>query len=214
MVDGDTVRVSIDGREEPVRLIGINTPESVDPRRPVECLGKEASAKAAEMLTPGVMVQIEADPTQDTRDRFGRLLLYVWMPDGRMFNEAMIQAGYATEYTYQTPYRYQAQFKAAQNAATAAKNGLWAPDACTGQIAPSRSSTAPAAIASTPAPAKPVAVATSVATRTGCDPSYPGVCIPPYPPDLDCGQIVFRRFVVLPPDPHRFDGNRDGVGCE
>ncbi len=47
-----------------------------------------------------------------------------------------------------------------------------------------------------------------------CDPSYPGVCIPPAPPDLDCGQISFRRFEVVPPDPHRFDGNHDGVGCE
>ena len=47
-----------------------------------------------------------------------------------------------------------------------------------------------------------------------CDPSYPDVCIPPSPPDLDCGDITFRRFTVLPPDPHRFDGDNDGVGCE
>ena len=231
VVDGDTVRLSIDGREEPVRLIGINTPESVDPRRPVECLGKEASAKAAEILTPGMMVQVEADPTQDTRDRFGRLLLYVWMPDGRLFNDFMIELGYATEYTYQTPYRYQTQFRATQSAATYGKRGLWADDACAGQIAPSRSSTAPAAI-NTPAPAKPqptpvpkpalvpaakptaLAVSTSAAARPGCDPSYPTVCIPPYPPDLDCGQIAFKRFVVLRPDPHGFDRDRDGIGCE
>ena len=48
----------------------------------------------------------------------------------------------------------------------------------------------------------------------GCDPSYPGVCIPPAPPDLDCGEVGFRRFQVLPPDPHGFDGDNDGVGCE
>ncbi len=47
-----------------------------------------------------------------------------------------------------------------------------------------------------------------------CDPSYPDVCIPPYPPDLDCGQIPYRRFRVLPPDPHGFDGDNDGIGCE
>ena len=50
--------------------------------------------------------------------------------------------------------------------------------------------------------------------RTGCDPAYPTVCIPPPPPDLDCADITARRFVVLPPDPHRFDGGGDGIGCE
>jgi len=47
-----------------------------------------------------------------------------------------------------------------------------------------------------------------------CDPSYPDVCIPKSPPDLDCGDITYRRFRVLPPDPHRFDGDKDGIGCE
>jgi len=47
-----------------------------------------------------------------------------------------------------------------------------------------------------------------------CDPAYPTVCIPPPPPDLDCGEIPYRRFEVLPPDPHGFDGDRDGIGCE
>lgn len=62
----------------------------------------------------------------------------------------------------------------------------------------------------TPIPPRTVAPT----ARTNCDPSYPTVCIPPLPPDLDCGQIPFRRFVVRPPDPHRFDADRDGVGCE
>lgn len=50
--------------------------------------------------------------------------------------------------------------------------------------------------------------------QSNCDPSYPDVCIPPYPPDLDCGDIEYRNFKVLPPDPHRFDGDKDGIGCE
>jgi hypothetical protein len=62
----------------------------------------------------------------------------------------------------------------------------------------------------TPGPA-PTAAPTG---RAGCDPAYPTVCIPPPPPDLDCGQISFRNFVVLAPDPHRFDGDHDGIGCE
>ena len=62
-----------------------------------------------------------------------------------------------------------------------------------------------------------VEVATTAAGGGGggdCDPSYPTVCIPPYPPDLDCGEIRYRRFQVLSPDPHGFDGDNDGVGCE
>jgi hypothetical protein len=55
---------------------------------------------------------------------------------------------------------------------------------------------------------------TPTPTSRPCHPSYPTVCIPPPPPDLDCGDIPFRRFQVLPPDPHRFDGDRDGIGCE
>jgi hypothetical protein len=72
----------------------------------------------------------------------------------------------------------------------------------------------------TPLPGPPVTAPPVVAIPpqlppTGnCDPSYPDVCIPPSPPDLDCGDIAFRRFTVLPPDPHRFDVNNDGVGCE
>jgi len=68
----------------------------------------------------------------------------------------------------------------------------------------------------TPTPT-PTATATATATvdpRAGCDPSYPTVCIPPAPPDLDCGDITYRRFTVLPPDPHRLDGDKDGIGCE
>ena len=63
--------------------------------------------------------------------------------------------------------------------------------------------------------APPVAVVPPPLPPAGnCDPSYPDVCIPPSPPDLDCGDIPYRRFTVLPPDPHRFDGDNDGVGCE
>ena len=72
---------------------------------------------------------------------------------------------------------------------------------------PLRATSSPAA---TVAP-MPTPTATPAAS---CDPSYPTVCIPPFPPDLNCGDITFRRFTVLPPDPHRFDGDNDGVGCE
>jgi hypothetical protein len=66
----------------------------------------------------------------------------------------------------------------------------------------------------TPPPAQIQPAVPQVPERSGCDPSYPTVCIPPSPPDLDCGDIPYRRFTVLSPDPHRFDANHDGVGCE
>jgi len=53
-----------------------------------------------------------------------------------------------------------------------------------------------------------------VQSQNQCDSSYPSVCIPPYPPDLDCGEIQYSNFRVVPPDPHRFDGDKDGIGCE
>lgn len=73
---------------------------------------------------------------------------------------------------------------------------------------------APVYSASTHAVVEPSAPAVMQSTDPGCDPSYPDVCIAPYPPDLDCRDIVVRGFQVLPPDPHNFDGDYDGIGCE
>ena len=124
VVDGDTIVVSGNGATTTVRLIGIDTPETVKPHTPVQCYGPEASKKAKEMLT-GVFVRLETDPTQDTYDKYHRLLAYVFMPDGSLFNEYMVRNGYAREYTYDKPYHYQAQFKADQKAAKQEKLGLW-----------------------------------------------------------------------------------------
>lgn len=129
IVDGDTIKVDINGIVEIIRLIGIDTPEVVDPRKPVECFGVEASNKAKEILA-GQSVRLEADPTQGDRDSYGRLLRYVFLSDGRNFNKLMIEQGYAHEYTYNLPYKYQTEFKQAENYARENKLGLWAPDAC------------------------------------------------------------------------------------
>lgn len=124
VVDGDTLKIDRNGTKETLRLIGINTPETVDPRKPVECFGKEASDKAKGLLA-GKVVRIESDPTQSERDRYGRLLVYVYLADGTFFNKKMIEEGYAYEYTYDTPYKYQAEFKEAQRQAELNKRGLW-----------------------------------------------------------------------------------------
>ena len=133
VVDGDTIRVNVNGTEEIVRLIGIDTPELVDTRRPVECFAQEASQKANALLA-NRMVRLESDPTQDTRDVFGRLLAYAYRDDGLFFNQHMIETGYAFEYTYRTPYQFQQEFKTAEQNARTNNLGLWSPDTCAGDV--------------------------------------------------------------------------------
>ena len=129
VIDGDTVIVRIDGKNETLRLIGINTPETVDPRRPVECFGIEASNKAKEILT-GKSFRLEADDIVGQRDEYGRLLRYLFLEDGTNFNKMMINEGYAYEYTFDLPYKYQDEFKQAEKEAREAKVGLWADGVC------------------------------------------------------------------------------------
>lgn len=131
VVDGDTIIVWKDGEDVTVRLIGMDTPEVVDPRKPVECWGPEASAEGKKLLT-GQDVRLVPDPTQDTYDKYGRLLAYVYLPSGLLYNEFMIKEGFAHEYTYKKPYEFQKQFKAAQKAAAAASLGFWSPQTCNG----------------------------------------------------------------------------------
>lgn len=133
VIDGDTIAITYNDIEEKVRLIGINTPETVDPRRPVQCFGKEAT-KEMKSLVSGKEVGLEFDDTQSLRDIYGRLLAYVYLPDGEMVNRKMLAEGYAYEYTYGKPYKYQKEFKSLQTLAENNKRGLWAPDTCAGEL--------------------------------------------------------------------------------
>jgi micrococcal nuclease len=131
VTDGDTLHINMDGRDEVVRLIGINTPETVDPRRPVQCFGKEASIRMKE-LAGGKIVRLEYDETQSIRDAYDRLLAYVYLEDNQMLNRKMIAEGYAYEYTYLKPYKYQKEFRQLQTLARTSERGLWAPTTCNG----------------------------------------------------------------------------------
>jgi micrococcal nuclease len=208
VVDGDTVDVQlVDGRTERLRLIGIDTPEVVDPRKPVQCFGREASAHAHELLD-GQAVALELDPTQGERDIYGRLLAYLWLPDGRNFGEAMIGDGYAHEYTYQLPYAYLDSFKAAQDVAIANQSGLWSASTCAGDTTqPADSVAAPQAAASDPPPSGPA--------------PYAGL-YDPFGSDRDCGdfrthadaQAFFIAAGGPRTDRHRLDADHDGIACE
>ena len=129
VVDGDTVVVRVGGDEEPVRLIGIDTPESVDPRSPVECFGTEASRRTAALLPEGTEVRLVLDV--EARDRYDRLLAYLYRADdGTFVNLALVEEGFASVLTYPPNVAHTDEFVAA--AADARREGLGLWQACGG----------------------------------------------------------------------------------
>lgn len=127
VVDGDTIEVMIDGVQINVRLIGINTPETVDPRRPVQCFGKEASAETKSLLSDKWVI-LEKDVSEV--DKYDRLLRYVYlpMPDGSklMINDYLVRSGFAQVSSYPPDIKYQDRFLVAETEAKTHNLGLWA----------------------------------------------------------------------------------------
>ena len=123
VVDGDTILIKYNGEDTKLRIIGINTPETVDSRKPIECFGPEASSYLSALLT-GKSVSIETDYTQDDTDKYGRLLRYVYL-DNEDVGYKIISGGYGYEYTYNIPYQKQSQYKNAQAEAMENGVGLW-----------------------------------------------------------------------------------------
>ena len=200
VTDGDTIHVNIDGTEYRLRYIGMNAPETVDPDKPVEPGGPEASERNKE-LVGGQTVYREKD-VSDT-DQYGRLLRYVWLKTNNgwvMVDRQLVLEGWAYAKDYRPDTKYHDTIFEAQAEAQAAHRGMWDPQfqspvPTTGAVnffGPGASTTAGAS----------------------CDADYPTVCIPPPPPDLDCADIPYRRFTVLPPDDQHFDGDHNGIGCE
>lgn len=167
------------------RLGLINTPEYD------ECYGSTATAARRRMVANGFRASVY------TTDKYGRLVSVVTTADGTNLNVWLARHGYADD-RYLNQFRHEnpalaTQLDAAFAAAKGERAGLWS--ACSG-------------------PALQSVQTTAASSGGGCDPSYPTVCIPPAPPDLDCGDITYRRFEVRPPDPHHFDADHDGIGCE
>ncbi len=121
VVDGDTIDVLIEGWEVRVRYIGIDTPETVDPREPVQCFGREASERNRQLVEGG-SVGLERDVSET--DQYGRLLRYVWL-GGQMVNATLVQEGYATAMAYPPDVRYAELFAALETQAREAGRGLW-----------------------------------------------------------------------------------------
>jgi micrococcal nuclease len=123
-VDGDTIAVNMNGSIETVRFIGVDTPETHRPNTPVQCYGPEAAANTKTLISKFGKVRLQADPLDTNRDRYGRLLRYVYLPDGTLLDEKIIQEGYGFAYL-DFPFSKKAQFAADGKAAQAAKKGLW-----------------------------------------------------------------------------------------
>jgi micrococcal nuclease len=139
VVDGDTIDVLVGSSTVRVRLIGLDTPEVVDPRKPVQCFGKEASEKMKEIFESSP-ARLEIDSSQGMYDKYARLLAYVFVPDetnkpeGALVNRYMIAEGYGHEYTYDIPYKYMDDFKSAEREAREKQKGLWASGVCNGNL--------------------------------------------------------------------------------
>lgn len=203
IVDGDTIKVLLDGTRYSVRYIGMDTPERGEP------FFSESTA-ANRQLIEGQQVILVKDVSET--DRYNRLLRYVYLPDGTFVNAELVKQGYAVVATFPPDVRHQDLFLTLEREAREIGRGLWT-QSFINEPAPSS-----LPLTNTPAPSPTnILSPTNVpqpTEQTNCAPSYPTVCIPPSPPDLDCGDIPYRNFTVLSPDPHRFDGDNDGVGCE
>lgn len=134
-VDGDTIVVKLDGSNDEVkiRLLGVDTPESVDPRKTVQCFGKEASKHTKELLE-GKRIRLEEDPQADNVDKYGRLLRNVVMEDGTDFNASLVRDGFAHAYlSFPLDKKRKAQLAALETEAKEAERGLWNPQTCSGK---------------------------------------------------------------------------------
>lgn len=195
ITDGDTLVLS-DGRR--VRLAQVDAPETN------ECFGSE-STKALSALAAGKTVALRRPASGPATDRYGRTLADVYV-GGVSVNEALVRNGEAEWYESfaHEDAGLAERLRHAENEAKAAKRGLWS--ACAAPAA----AAAPSATAPSTTTAKPAA-----ASGSNCDPAYPDDCIPPPPPDLNCADIARKvRVDHRYGDPHGFDRDNDGWGCE
>jgi len=183
VIDGDTIE--IEGGYK-VRYIGIDTPETVHPSKPVECFGIEASNKNKE-LVEGKRVRLEKDVSET--DKYGRLLRYIWVGDV-FVNDYLVRQGYAYAYTYPPDIKYSEQFVEAQREAKENSRGLWA--SC--QVTP-----------------EPESESTLPAGEIIC--SYNAYNCSDFKTHAEA-QAVFEYCGGISNDIHRLDGDSDGIACE
>jgi len=190
IVDGDTIKVDSDS----IRFALVNTPE----------VGQYGYGQAkdfiAKICPPGSTVLVDEDDLQ-TQGSYGRMIAAVYC-NGMNLNKAILDQGYGK---IETSFCSKSEFA----------NEGWAYGCATKQYTPPPKSEQPKSNPPKTEPPKTEPPKSEpVETTPSCDPSYPDVCIPSPPPDLDCGEIPYKNFKVIGSDPHRFDGDHDGIGCE
>jgi len=203
VIDGDTIEVAINGKNYRVRYIGIDTPESVHPNRPVEPFSKEAAAKNKELVGTKEVYLIR-DVSQT--DKYGRLLRYV-IADGIFVNYELVKQGYAYAVTFPPDVACAETFLAAQRAAQAAGRGLWGSDTSSGSTGNNSSGNLPV----NPSPPTPAQPQTSGNAPCNCS----GL-------DLDCSdfsshssaQACFDYCFPKYGDIFRLDKDGDRIACE
>ena len=196
VVDGDTITASIRGKNETIRLLGIDTPETVDPRKPVQCFGKAASDKMKSFVL-GKFVKLVDDPTQGNRDKYRRLLRFVYLPDSKatFINGEMVKQGFAFSYR-QYPTKMLEKFNNLEKYARENNLGLWG--SCP---------------LSMPKPSRKQKIIINPSVQSGT--SYGG-------DDKDCpdfathakAQAFFISQGGPGSDPHKLDADKDGLACE
>ncbi len=211
--DGDTLRVRQGGQTITLRLGCIDAPETAQTP-----WGEQSANRLKQLLPAGQAVQVR----EIERDRYGRTVAELYKGN-QSVNLMMVKEGQAVVYTQYLNgcSETKDQYLDAEAQAKAQKIGFWNQnnpvmpwDFRRGQGSNNQNSgnASPRATPTTATSPSPLSTPT---TATNCDPSYPDVCIPPAPPDLDCKDISENNFRVLPADPHRFDGrDNDGIGCE
>lgn len=122
-VDGDTIVVNMNGHDETIRFVGADTPETHKPNTPVQCYGPEAASYTKQRIG-NKRVQLVSDPLSTDRDRYNRLLRYVYLPDGTNLNQELIAKGYAFYYPY-FPFTKSTDFELAEKQAISFHLGLW-----------------------------------------------------------------------------------------
>ncbi len=121
--DGDTITVDMNGKEERIRFIGVDTPETQDPRKSVQCFGKAASEFTKQLIGDN-SVRLESDPLSSNRDRYDRLLRYIYLPDGHLVQAEIIKQGYGFAYV-SFPFTKSEEFLNYQKEAREQNRGLW-----------------------------------------------------------------------------------------
>lgn len=209
IVDGDTIKVNLDGEEETLRLLLVDTPETKHPDKPVQPFGPEATEFAEETLS-GKTVQLEYDGPK--RDKYDRLLVYIWV-DGTMFNQMLLENGLARlAYVYDPPYKHYQEYMKAQNRAKDKKLGIWSINGYVqdeGFVTQNETQ-------------KPEQEQESKSDQSQKSASTSNLKYDPFGPDRDCGdfssqqeaQEFFEAAGGPESDPHDLDRDGDGIACD